>query len=69
MNRMSTVEARDHLSDLINRVAYGKNRIVLTRRSQNVVAVVPLEDLELLEKLEDYIDLKEALEAKNEKNL
>jgi prevent-host-death family protein len=45
-------QARDELADLINRVAYGHERIVLTRHSRPVACLVPAEDLERLERLE-----------------
>ena len=73
MTRVSTVHARGHLSDLINRTAYGKERVVLTRRGKSLAALVPLEDLEVLEKLESRIDLEDArlalAEAKTEGNV
>ncbi len=63
MVQIPTVKARDEFSDLVNRVAYGKERVVLTRRGKPLAAVVPLEDVELLERLEDRIDLDEARAA------
>jgi prevent-host-death family protein len=36
-------EARAQLSELINRVGYGKERIVLTRHGKPLVALVPAE--------------------------
>lgn len=42
-------QARDELADLINRVAYGHERIILTRHSKAVACLVPPEDLERLE--------------------
>jgi prevent-host-death family protein len=57
---MSTVQARDQFSELINRAAFGQERIVLTRRGKALVAVVPIADLELLQRLEDRCDLEEA---------
>ena len=66
MNTLSTITAREKFSDLINRSAYGKERIVLTRRGKKLVAVVPLEDLKILEALEDKLDLEEAKEALKE---
>lgn len=60
---ITTVAARQHFSDLINRVAYGKDRILLTRRSRPLVAVVPIEDIALLEEAEDRDDLKAARAA------
>ena len=63
MTKISTVEARDRFSDLVNRAAFGKERIVLTRRGRELVAVVPIEDVELLRRLEERIDLEEARAA------
>ena len=60
---ISTVKAREQLSTVINRAAFGKERIVLTRRGKEVAAVVPIEDVKLLEELEDRIDLEEARAA------
>ena len=51
---------------MVNRSAYGKERIILTRRGKGVAAVVPMEDLELLEDLEDQIDIREARKALKE---
>ena len=68
MGQVSTVDARSQLSEIINRAAFGKERLILTRRGKELVAVVPIEDVKLLEALEDRIDLEEAraalLEAK-----
>jgi prevent-host-death family protein len=58
------MEARKSFSKTINRVAFGKERIVLERRGEDVAAVIPVEDLELFERLmeefEDHMDIKEA---------
>lgn len=63
MRHISTLEARNHFAEIINKTAYGKERVVLTRRGKDLVALVPLEDMEILEKIEDLYDLKEALAA------
>ncbi len=63
---ITTVAARQHFSDLINRVAYGKDRILLTRRSRPLAAVVPIEDIALLEEIEDRDDIKAARAALRE---
>jgi prevent-host-death family protein len=60
-------EIRANLADVINRVAYGGERVVLKRRSKSVVAVVSMEDLELLNSLEDKADIKAAKKARKEK--
>lgn len=70
MTSVSTKEARDQLSELINRVAYGKERIVLTRRGKELAVIVSLEDLLTLERvmsrLEDISDLDAAQDALSE---
>ena len=63
MLSMSTGEARDQFSTVINRAAFGKERIVLTRRGKALVAIVPIEDLEILQELEDRLDLEDARAA------
>ncbi|MGH2446904.1 MAG: type II toxin-antitoxin system Phd/YefM family antitoxin [Candidatus Limnocylindria bacterium] len=56
-------EAREDFSTTVNRVAFGGERVVLTRRGRRVAAVVPIEDLELIEALEDARDLDEVKAA------
>jgi prevent-host-death family protein len=63
MGQVSTVDARAQFSEIINRAAFGKERVTLTRRGKEIVAVVPIEDVKLLEVLEDKIDLEEARAA------
>ncbi|MBI3184064.1 MAG: type II toxin-antitoxin system Phd/YefM family antitoxin [Myxococcales bacterium] len=63
MTELSSSEARDAFADIINRAAYGKERVVLTRRGKKLVAVVPVEDLERLEALEDKLDVAAAERA------
>lgn len=65
-NSVSSVELKQRLAEVVNTVAYAKKRITLTRRGKKVVAIVPVEDLDLLEALEDRIDLEEALKALQE---
>ena len=60
---ISTADARNNFGDLMNRAAYGKERLILTRRGKNIAALVPVEDLETLEAIEDRIDLEEARKA------
>lgn len=49
ISEIPVTQARDELADLINRVAYGHERIVLTRHSKPVACLVPPEDLQRLE--------------------
>jgi len=60
---VTLTDARDHLSDLVNRVAYGRERVVLERRGKRLVAIVPVEDLDAIEAAEaaeDAADLAAA---------
>lgn len=60
MAQVSTVDARDNLSDLVNRAAFGGERIILTRRGKELAAIVPIEDVRWMEELEDRIDIADA---------
>lgn len=55
-NQFSTAEARDRFAELVDRAGHGKERLILTDSGKPLVAVVPVEDLELLEDLEDERD-------------
>lgn len=63
MAHLPASKAREGFSDTINRVAFGKERVVLRRRGKEVAAVVPIADLRLLEDLENRIDLTDARAA------
>lgn len=56
-------ELRDNLGDVLNRVGYGKERIIIEKHGRPAAALVPVEDLELLRALEDRIDVEEARAA------
>lgn len=56
-------EARNGFADLVNKVAYTKERFSLMRKNKAMAVLVPIEDLELLEKLEDHFDIKEIEKA------
>ena len=63
---VSAVQVRKRLAEVINRAAFGKERVILARRGKAVAAIVSLEDVELLEALEDRIDLENARAALTE---
>ncbi len=63
---LSIGDARERLSELVNRVAYGHERIMLSRHGKNIAVVIPLEDLILLEEIEDQFDLQDAKAALRE---
>ena len=60
---ISISAARDDLAEVVNRVAYGHERLRLVRRGRDLAAVVSTADLELLESLDDELDLAAAQEA------
>jgi len=41
MKQVSVVEAKRQFSDLLGRVAYGKERVVITRRGRPMVILIP----------------------------
>ncbi|MBM9513987.1 type II toxin-antitoxin system Phd/YefM family antitoxin [Desulfogranum marinum] len=70
MNKtITTADARKNFAAIVNTVAYGKEPVVLTRRGQEIAALISIEELQLLQKIEDHIDIeaaKKALEAPGE---
>src|SRR5262245_1177 len=60
MAKIAVIDARKDLADVLNRAAYGKERVVLTRRGKDVAAIVPMDDLNILEAIEDYMDVTES---------
>ncbi len=63
MEDVSTRDARRNLAELVNRVAYGKERFVVTRHGKGLAALVPLSDVSLLERLRGLLDRKEVKKA------
>ena len=61
--KISTADARKHFADIVNKVAYGKEPVVLTRRGQEIAALVSIDELELLQQIEDHIDIEDAKKA------
>jgi prevent-host-death family protein len=60
---ISTADARKNLADILNKVAYTKEPIVLTRRGKKIAALISLEELELLQHIEDLLDIEDAKKA------
>jgi prevent-host-death family protein len=54
---------RNNMADVLNRVAYQGERVVLERRGKGVAAIVSMEDLALLEAMENGEDVKAARKA------
>ena len=55
-------QARGEFADLLNRVVYGNERVVLTRHGTPIVAFIPINSLAMLEKIENLLDSEKALE-------
>jgi prevent-host-death family protein len=60
MEHLAVAEARRDLSDILNKVVYSGERVVITRHGKDIAAIVSFKDLEALEKIEDMIDVTEA---------
>ena len=60
MTRIRASEARRDFSEVLNRVAYKGERIVLHRHGKDAAVLIPLEDLARLEELEDAMDVQAA---------
>jgi prevent-host-death family protein len=46
MTSISIAEAREKFSEIVNRVGFARERIVLTRRGKALAAIIPIEHLE-----------------------
>ena len=66
LNKITTADARKKFSNILNRVAFGNESFVLTRRGEPIAALVSMEELRVLQELEDQIDIEDAWKAKNE---
>lgn len=66
MATMSAGQAKAHFTEVVNRAAQGKERIMLTRRGKPLAAVIPVEDLEVIEAIEDAVDRDEIRKALKE---
>ena len=66
LNKNTTADARKKFSNIINRVAFGNESFVLTRRGEPLAALVSMNELKLLQDLEDQIDIEGAWKAKKE---
>lgn len=63
---VSVSEARGTFADVINRVAYRNERVLVTRRGKPIAAIIPMEQVAFLERAEDEFDQREADEALKE---
>jgi prevent-host-death family protein len=66
LRKISTADARKKLANIVNRVAFGKEAFILTRRGEALAALVSVEDLKLLQEIEERMDVDDAWEARND---
>ncbi len=66
LSKISAVDARKKFANIINRVAYGKESFVLTRRGEAIAALVSMEDLRLLHEIESQLDIEDAWKTRKE---
>jgi antitoxin (DNA-binding transcriptional repressor) of toxin-antitoxin stability system len=50
----------------LNRVAFGNESFVLTRRGEPLAIIVSIKELQALQDIEDQIDIEDAWKTKNE---
>lgn len=63
---VTTAQARKELADLLNRVAYGKETVILTRHGRELAALVPVEELTLWRRLRQLLRRREVVAALRE---
>lgn len=56
MERISVRDLSRNLSELMGRVVYGDERVVITRNGKDYAALISFDELQKLEDLEDFID-------------
>jgi prevent-host-death family protein len=64
MLRLSTSEFRKATADVLNRIAYGGDRLILHRHGKDVAVVLSVEEYAQLRMLEDAADRKTIARAK-----
>jgi len=66
MNTVSVSAARSKFQELLNRVGFGQERILVERRGKPIAAIISVEDLKRLEAIEDALDAAELRRAVEE---
>lgn len=56
--RKAFSQARSELTEIVNHVAFGNDRYILTRNGKELAAIVSIEDLKRLEEMEDRLDVE-----------
>ena len=66
MTRIPVTRARRTLYDVVSHVAFGGDRVVLSRNGRDLAAIVPMELYRMMELEEDRLDVAEMRRAKRE---
>ncbi len=66
LRKISAADARKNLAHVVNRVAFGKETFILTRRGEALAALVSVEDLKLLQEIEERMDVDDAWKVRSE---
>lgn len=67
MSDITAADARKNFAELLNRVAFGKERVVLTRHGKQLCALVPIEDLTFLATLRQAAGQQDIAAAMSER--
>lgn len=52
LEKVRTIDARSNIAEMVNFVAFGGRKFILTRRGKPMAAIVSISDLRLIEKYE-----------------
>jgi len=70
METLSCREVKDHMAEILNRVAYNRKRYKIARHNKEMAIIISIEEWEaiekVLQKIEDEEDTQEALLALKE---
>ena len=66
MTRIPVTKARKTLSDVVSHVAFGGDRVVLSRNGRDLAAIIPMDVYRRIEAEEDRLDLADLRRAKRE---
>lgn len=60
MKHLKSTQTEKNFSTVVDEVVKDKERVILTQKGKDLIALVPVEDAQLLEDLEDRHDLEDA---------
>jgi prevent-host-death family protein len=66
MTHIGVTKLRSEIADVLSRVPYRGERVILERNGKPVAALIPVSELEFFERMEDYLDDLAADEAERE---